>query len=302
MKMVKSTSRVNVIYFTPKDHKGNVFVIDLVTSAITSSTHSTVVTTDFTVVSAFDCQKKPANDKITMEYIDCVFATHGPFIFRVQLQEDPGVGLVEVTNSPLKGKYEMYFDNYALDIRFNDEFFIIMAKSVKSGDNSYLIYRFLDKFGSNYLWYGLDLEKISYNDPKNMDMALTPTNDFIFLSNSFEDSNKPTFSKITTLKEAELEVLSTSFSELQAERIKFNDGQDNIEQSYVPLAKFFLHADEQNGLFGEKTLTWWHWALLLSTAAVVYGYLVWSWKREQDRRRRIREEILCNNLDDRIKL
>lgn len=302
MKMVKSSTRVNVIYFTPKDHKGNVFIIDLLTSSISSSTHSTVVTTDYTVVSAFDCQKKPASDKITMEYIDCVFATHGPYIFRVQLKEDPGIGLVEVTNSPFKGRYEMFFDNTALDVKFNDNFFVILGKSLKSGDNSLLIYRFLDKFGSNYLWYGIDLEKISFNEPRNMDMILLPSNELIFLTNSFEDSNKPTLSKTVTLREAELEVFTTSLTSLSGERIKFNEGQINIEQSYVQISNFFLHEDEQKSAFNFSTNKWWYWVILLGVGGAIFGGLFWCWNRELDRRRRIKEEILCNNLDVELRI
>lgn len=302
MQVIRSSKRINVIYFTPKDHKGNVFIIDPETSKVTSSTHSTVVTTDFTVVSSFNCQVKPPTDKINTEYIDCIFTTHGPYIFRVQLNEDPGTGLVEVTSSPLKGRFEMFYDNVARKVTFNENYFAVLSTSVKSGDIRILVYRFLDKQGTSYLWSGLKLEDYSKRRIEDVDLVMHPSDKLIFLTNTFEDSSTTTFVKSVQLKEAEITVLDPIMDKLGGERIKFNDRQTDIEQSYVPISNFFLHLDEQNSTRLFNSNKWYHWIILIIACVATYGYLFFRWKKEGLRRQKLREEVLCNNLDDVIKL
>lgn len=302
MKVIKTSKRVNVMYFTPKDHKGNVFIIDSATSQVTSSTHSTVVTTDLTVVSAFDCQVKAPSEKITMEYIDCVFTTHGPYIFRVQLKEDLGTGLVEVTNSPNKGRYEMFYDNVAVKVSFNDNYLAVLSTSIKSGKPRILIYRFSEREGSLYLWSGVALDDYSKRSIEDIDLVMHPSDELIFLTNTFEDSSTTSYIKSVQLKEAEITVNTPQIFELQNERIGFNDKQTEFEKSYVPIANFFLHKDEQAGTLIFNSKKWWHWILLFLSGFAVYGYLFFRWKKEGLRRQKLKEEVLCNNLDDLIKL
>lgn len=302
MKVITTPNRINVMYFTPKDHKGNVFVIENKNLTLVSSTHSTVVTTDFTVMAMFDCQFKLKSDVIQQDYVDCVFATHGPFVFRVQLKEDPGTGLVEVTNSPLKGRYEMFFDNIAIKLTFNDNFFALLSTSISAGKHRILIYKFTDKGGSRHLWSGIRLDEYSKRPLEDLDLAIQPNNELIFATNSFETTQVVSLAKSVMLSEAQLTVKKASLLELSKFKIKFNDGQVDIAQSYVPLSNFFMHVDEQTTTVLFKASRWYHWVLSGVIAAAIYGYLFYRWKYEVERRQKLREEVLCNNLGDELRV
>ena len=301
MKLLRSSKRVNVLYFTPKDHKGNVFIIDPSNSTVVSTTYTTVVSTDFTVVSAFECRVKQPTTVITEEYIDCIFTTYGPYIFRVQLKEDPGTGLVEVLNSKLKGRYEMYFDNFAAKIISNDNYFAVVTTSTKSGMNKILLYKFLDKKGTVFLWSGISYEDYSNRPLTDIDLVLLPTDELVFLTNTMVTANS-SLVKTAVLKEATIDLKQASISELEKYKLVFNSKQSDIEQSYVPLANLFLHIDEQSGTILFNSDKWYHWVLLIGGGIVVYGYLIYSWKREQLRRQKLREEILCSNLGDQLRV
>jgi hypothetical protein len=302
MKIIPTLKRINVMYFTHKDHKGNVFVIDNTNLTVVSQTHSTVVTTDFTIVSQFDCKAKTKTELIKEDYVDCVFATHGPHIYRVQLKEDPATGLVEVTNSPLKGKYELFFDDIPTKLIFNDNFLALLSLSVSGGKQRVLVYKFTDKNGSKYLWSGIKLKDHTKRLLNELDFAILPNNNLIFTTNSFVSSNVFSLSKSVALKEAEIQVNDADLDVLKQYKIKFNADQIDIEQAFVPLSNFFLHSDEQSSSILMTSDKWYHWVILSGLALLLYGYLFYRWKLEKDRRQKLREEVLCNNLGDEIRV
>lgn len=303
MKLIPSPTRINVMYFTSKDHKGNVFVVDKESLTVTSSTHSTLVTTDETIVSTFDCKWRAKNKDINTDFVDCIFATHGPYIFRVQLQENPAIGLVEVTNSPLKVPYEMFYDNTAIRITFNDNYFAILSTSVSAGKHRILIYKFSKNRGvTSYLWSGIKLDEHSKRPLQDLDLLLEPDDTLIFATNSFEQSGVVTLAKSVSLKEAQIEVKNADISQLKKFRIKFNDNQGDIPQSFIPISDLFLHKDEQSNQIGFKSTSWVHWVVISTFALIIYGLLLYGWKFEKDRRQKLREEVLCNNLGDELRV
>jgi hypothetical protein len=302
MKLVPTTSRINVIYFGPQDHKGNVFVVDNSNLTVTSSVHSTVATTDSTIVSVFDCQARTKDSDISVDYIDCIFGSHGPFIYRVQLKEDPATGLVEVTGSPLKARFEMYFDNTAVKVAFNQNYFALLTTSVSAGKHRILLYKFPNKGGSNFLWWGIKLDEYSRRPIQDLDLTLLPDNNLLFATNSFEASGVVTLAKSVFLKEAEVTVQNTDINELKKFRIKINDNQADIAQSFIPISDLFLHKNEQASTIGFRSSNWFHWVLVGTLAVIVYGCLIYGWKNQINRRQKLREEVLCNNLGDELRV
>ena len=91
VRLVKTATRINVIYFRPKDALASVTIIYPANQKVDEREYHIVVTNDDTTMSAFECTAH------TDGTIMCIFASNGPSIYRIQFVEDPAAGLVQKT-------------------------------------------------------------------------------------------------------------------------------------------------------------------------------------------------------------
>ena len=289
VRLVKTADRINVIYFRPKDSLARVTIVNLSNpKTVDPREYHIVVTTDETTMSAFECAK--TSDGL----IGCVFASNGPNIYRINFQEDPAAGLVQKK----KFTHQLYRDNYGVKVVFNNRFFAVLTMSSERGVSQILIYKNLDQMGSNNLWAGIDLTEYTLRPPRDIDIALLDTDELLFTTNQNFPTKPYSMLKKVTLANATITPRTDKLQELAGPRLHVNFDEDALLQSSIPLSHFFLHKDERNGL--DNGLSRNFWILMLVCFAIIYAGIYMLYRRENLRRTKLREEVLCNNVGNEI--
>ena len=187
VRLVKTATRINVIYFRPKDALASVTIIYPANQKVDEREYHIVVTNDDTTMSAFECATQNGGT------IMCIFASNGPSVYRIEFVEDPAAGLVQKT----KQTYQLYDDNYGIKVVFNMNYFVILALSHKTGLPRLLIYKNQDKMGSNTLWSGINYDEHTDRPPVDLDMVLLESDALIFNTNFLgpADARNPSIAK-----------------------------------------------------------------------------------------------------------
>ena len=175
--------------------------------------------------------------------------------------------------------------------------------SHKTGLPRLLIYKNQDKMGSSSLWAGINYDDHTDRPPSDLDLVLLDSDVLIFNTNFLgpADTKNPSIAKTCQIANATLSVKADKIEELSKHKLTVNTiTKSGIQQSFIPLSHFFLHKDEQNGSGGIGIGTWWHWLIMITCFALIYA-AIWKFgKREIERRQKLREETLCNNLGDQL--
>ena len=279
-----------MVYFKPKDSVARVTIVNpLRPETPDPREYFIVVTSDETTMSTFECMPQMGG------LITCVFASNGPNLYKIDFVEDPAAGLVQ----KVKFAYQLFNDNYGVKVVFNRMFFAVMTMSTASGLTRVLIYRNQEQRGSNTLWSGINIDSLTNRPPRDVDIALTDSNNIIFTTNSVFSNATVTLSQIAKIANATITPRTSKIDELAQERLLVNTKSSDITVTPIPLSHFFLHIDERNG--AGKGLGGQFWILMIISFLLIYAGIYWAYRRENIRRTKLREEVLCNNLGDTLK-
>lgn len=280
-----------MIYFTAKDSKARLTVLNPVDGQLLKEDYTILVTTDDTSMSAFDCELIRDTTKI-----NCIFSSNGPNVYRIIFLEDDTAGLVQST----KSFYEIYDDNYPIKTVFNDKFLVLLTMSPSNSVPRLLIYRYQEADGGRYLWSGLNYDSWSDRDVTDIELSLQDNDILVFNTNS--RVNGKTLIKYVKLNPLTIKLKATDIKELKKYNVKANGIGSGIETSTFPLAHFFLHKDEQKDTNPFQNAQWYHWIIMALFFGVVYALIYLKWTKEKLRKENIKFSAMSNEVTDNFNI
>jgi hypothetical protein len=228
---------------------------------------------DGTSFADFDCIYMPKTpgkfDKI-YDKVGCVFATNGPYIYKVVYERNQYAGLIFKN----RFRYEIFEDFYPIKTTLNLKYIAVIAKRASNASAAVLIYRDQNLRGSRYLYGGINLEQLSSYPADIMEMALTDDDKLLITINNEESlvfSIQLSDMTITVKSKSKLDDLNKQF-------FLFNEGM-NYPKSYVPLKYVFVHLSNQRAEQTELGGSLAGWIVLL---LFLVGTLVLAWFIRKD--------------------
>jgi hypothetical protein len=169
---------------------------------------------DGTSLADFECEYQYKTPGVVDEINDtvaCVFATYGPYIYKVIYERNIYAGLIFKSRS----KYQLFSDNIPKKVVFNDKYIAVVTTKASTDQTKVLIYRDDKQDGSMFLYAGIDVDQITNLPAGDFDLKLTNDDYLIITINNQKDI-----------------VFSYHIRSL---KIKVDDvkGLDNLDQNYI---------------------------------------------------------------------
>lgn len=220
--------------------------------------------------------------------VACVFATNGPYIYKVVYERNTFAGLIFKSRT----KYELFSDNHPIKVAFNDKYIAVITTKASTQKTKLLIYRDTNKDGSRYLYSGIHLDQLSYMPSSDFDLKIT-NDDYLILTVNKGKSIIYQY-KIRDLKIRVNNV--EDLDDLESNYIRFNQGTD-YKSNIVPFKYFFVHLSNQKngGLEAGGNLLGWIMLIIFVTGTILYSILIQrDIYKAQDK---IRDSGVGNNFD-----
>ena len=190
---------------------------------------------DGTSFSDFECvylHKEKGKVSELEDHVACVFATNGPYLYKVVYERNVYAGLIFKSRT----KYELFSDNHPVKVTFNDKYIAVVTTKASNKKTNLLIYRDSNKDGSRYLYGGIDLNELSDMPSDDYDMKITD-DDYLIITINKEKKNVYQFH----LRDLKIKVHDASgLDDLENNYIKFNSGTD-YKENKVPFKYLFVH-------------------------------------------------------------
>jgi hypothetical protein len=212
---------------------------------------------DGTSFADFECEYLPKVKGKTDEKEDlvaCVFATNGPYVYKVVYERNVYSGLIFKSRT----KYELFSDNHPHKVTFNDKYIAVVTTKASNRRPKLLIYRDINSNGSGYLYSGIDLDKLTNMPASDFDLKLT-NDDYLLVT--INNENKLLYQY--HIRDLKIEVNDVkALEDLKKNQIVFNTGSD-FPENRVPFKWFFVHLSLQrdSGLDAGGNL--WGWVMLI---------------------------------------
>lgn len=232
---------------------------------------------DGTSLADFECiylqnVKGKIDDKL--DKVSCVFATNGPYVYKVIYQRNFYAGLIFKDRQ----RYEIFADNYPIKVAMNTKYFAVLTKRASDDRPRILVYRDVAKNGSKYLYCGLKLDhyddtlkELTHMPAKDIDFKIT--DDDVLLVTTNKGS-----SLVKKFQLADLEVVVKNTEELDnfdKNVLIFNEDSD-YQNNVVPFKYLFVHLSMQKPLGTALGGSLFGWVMLISfvLATLVLAYLI----------------------------
>lgn len=134
------TDLVFALYYKIGDNSIRLKMIRKSTSTIEDRDRLIVDRNDGTSFADFECEYQHKVKGKTNEQEDtvaCIFATNGPFIYKVVYERNIYAGLIFKSRT----KYELFGDNYPVKVAFNDKYIAVITAKSSTSQSKLLIYR-----------------------------------------------------------------------------------------------------------------------------------------------------------------
>jgi hypothetical protein len=225
---------------------------------------------DGTSFADFECsylhhKKGVVNEK--EDLVACVFATNGPFIYKVVYERNIYAGLIFKSRT----QYELFSDNSPIKVAFNNKYIAVITQKASDAKAKLLIYRDGHKDGSRYLYAGIDLDELSSMPPSDFDLKLT---DDDYLMVTINDGSSIVYKY--HVRDLKIQVNNVAALEnFEENYIRFNKGSDYPDNK-VPFKYFFVHLSNQKGDGIDTGGSLWGWIalILFVVATVAYSYKI----------------------------
>jgi hypothetical protein len=219
------TDLVFALYYKIGDNSIRLKMIRKSTATIEDRDRLIVDRNDGTSFADFECEYQHKVKGKTNEQEDtvaCIFATNGPFVYKVVYERNIYAGLIFKSRT----KYELFGDNYPVKVAFNDKYIAVVTAKSSTSQSKLLIYRDENQYGSKYLYSGIDLDKLSTLPVKNFDLILT--NDDYLLVTINDQKNIIYQWHVRDLK---IEVLDVNgLDDLKKNYVRINAGTEYAEK------------------------------------------------------------------------
>lgn len=229
---------------------------------------------DGTSLADFQCKYVPevpgkvdeVKDKVT-----CVFATNGPYLYKVTYERNTYAGLIFKTRT----KYELFSDNHPEKVAFNDKYIAVIATKATNERTNLLVYRDSKKNGSSYLYAGIDLNKISNMPTEEYDFKITEDDHLIITINNKESMVFRYHIRDLKIRVNNVEALS---KDLWKNHVRFNRGSD-YKSNIMPFKYFFEHLNNQRkrGMDTGGSLRGW---ILLIAFVILTIYIAYTTSKD----------------------
>lgn len=248
---------------------------------------------DGTSFADFECEYLPKEKGKVNEvedHVACVFATNGPYIYKVVYERNVFAGLIFKSRT----KYELFSDNHPVKVTFNDKYIAVVTTKASNTKTKLLIYRDFNNDGSRYLYAGIDLDMLSTMPSSDFDMKIT-NDDYLIIT--INDGSKIVFQY--HIRDLKIQVNDVDgLNDFKTNYIKFNDGSD-YPANKVPFKYFFVHLSNQRGDGLETGGSIWGWVALIVFLVATIGYSIYIKRRIGKQQDLIRDSGVRNNDFDK---
>lgn len=261
---------------------------------------------DGTSLADFECiyvpkEKGKINDKL--DQVSCVFATNGPFVYKVDYERNFYAGLIFKDRQ----RYEMFADNYPVKVAMNSKYFAVLTKRASDDRPRLLVYRDVANNGSKYLFCGFKIDKFNEqikeltNMPaKDIDFKITDDDILLITTNKGN-------SLVKRFQLSDLEVQVNNAKELEEfdnNALIFNEDSD-VQNNVVPFKYIFVHLSMQKPLGTQLGGSLFGWVMLASFIVATL-FLAWMIRKDinetkkeiQDSGVDYAKESMDNDLDE----
>lgn len=228
---------------------------------------------DGTSFADFDCQylyNKPGVVDEKLDQIACVFATNGPFIYKVIYERNFYAGLIFKDRQ----RYEIFADNYPIKVAMNQRYFAVLTRRALNERPRILVYRDVAQNGSKYLYCGLKLDNytetqaaLTHLQAKYISMQITEDHVLVITTNKGQ-------SVVKRFQLGDLEVQVNDVKNVDGDLV-FNEYTE-YPASHIPFNYIFVHRSLQKGdpnMIG-GTLLGWCTLLGFILGTLFIGYLI----------------------------
>lgn len=220
---------------------------------------------DGTSLADFECMYKrntPGKIDENLDQVVCVFATNGPFVYRVVYQRNHFAGLIFKDRQ----RYEMFGDNFPIKVAMNEKYFAVLTKRASDEKPRVLVYRDLNQNGSKFVYCGFKLDKYDDNlkeltnmPTKDIDFKITE-DDFLLIT-----TNKGN-SLVKRFQLGDLKVVVKNAKDLDdydKNVLIFNEDSD-VMNNVIPFKYIFTHISQQRPLGTQLGGSLFGWVMLIS--------------------------------------
>lgn len=221
---------------------------------------------DGTSFADFECEYQYKTKGKTNEVEDtvaCVFATNGPYLYKVIYDRNLFAGLIFKSRT----RYQLFSDNVPKKVAFNDKFIAVVCSKASTEQAKVLIYRDSNSDGSMFLYAGIDVDQLTNLPASDFDLKLT-NDDYLLIT----INNKQQVIYSYHIRSLKIKVDSVSgLDKFKDNYIKFNQGSDYAE-NVLPFKYFFVHLSNQKAMSLEAGGSMLGWLALLVFIALTVLY------------------------------